>query len=73
VNLRDLDRAFEDGDTVSVETLVEKGLIRGDKQPVKILGDGKLTKKLTVQVHKFSASAQAGITKAGGSCEVVTS
>ena len=73
VNLRDLDRAFEDGDTVSIETLVEKGLIRGDKQPVKVLGDGKLTKKLTVQVHKFSASAQAGITKAGGSCEVVTS
>jgi large subunit ribosomal protein L15 len=73
VNLRDLDRAFEDGDTVSIETLVEKGLIRGGKQPVKVLGDGKLTKKLTVQVHKFSASAQAGITKAGGSCEVVTS
>ena len=48
-------------------------MIRGDKQPVKVLGDGKLTKKLTVQVHKFSASAQAGITKAGGSCEVVTS
>jgi large subunit ribosomal protein L15 len=73
VNLRDLDRAFADGDTVSVEALVEKRLIRGDKHPVKVLGDGELTKKLTVKVHKFSASAQAGITKAGGTCEVVTS
>jgi large subunit ribosomal protein L15 len=73
VNLRDLERAFEDGDTVSVEALANKGLIRGAKQPVKVLGDGKLTKKLNVQVHKFSASAEAGIKKAGGTCEVVTS
>jgi len=73
VNLRDLDRSFADGETVSVEALVEKGLVRGGKRPVKVLGDGDLTKKLTVQVHKFSASAKAGIEKAGGSCEVVTS
>jgi len=73
VNLRDLDRVFSDGETVSVESLVEKGLVRGGKRPVKVLGDGELTKKLTVQVHKFSASAKAGIEKAGGSCEVVTS
>jgi large subunit ribosomal protein L15 len=73
VNLRDLDRVFSDGETVSVEALVEKGLVRGGKKPVKVLGDGELTKKLTVQVHKFSASAKAGIEKAGGSCEVVTS
>ena len=73
VNLRDLDRLFSDGDTVSVETLIEKGLVRGGKRPVKVLGDGELTKKLTVQVQKFSASAKTGIEKAGGSCEVVTS
>ena len=73
VNLRDLDRVFSEGATVSVEALVEKGLVRGGKRPVKVLGDGELTKKLTVQVHKFSASAKAGIEKAGGSCEVVTS
>ena len=73
VNLRDLERVFGDGDTVSVDTLVEKGLVRGGKRPVKVLGDGELTKKLTVQVHRFSASAQAGIEKAGGNCEVVTS
>jgi large subunit ribosomal protein L15 len=74
VNLKDLERVFVDGDTVSVETLVEKGLVRGGKRPVKVLGDGELTKKLTVQVQqKFSASARSGIEKAGGSCEVVTS
>jgi large subunit ribosomal protein L15 len=73
VNLRDLERVFADGDTVSVETLVEKGLVRGGKRPVKVLGDGELKKKLTVQAHKFSASARDGIEKAGGSCEVVTS
>jgi large subunit ribosomal protein L15 len=73
VNLRDLERVFADGDTVSVDALVAKGLVRGGKRPVKVLGDGELKKKLTVQVHKFSASARDGIEKAGGSCEVVTS
>jgi large subunit ribosomal protein L15 len=73
VNLRDLERVFSDGETVSVETLAEKGLVRAGKNLVKVLGDGDLKKKLTVQVHKFSASARAGIEKAGGSCEVVTS
>jgi large subunit ribosomal protein L15 len=73
VNLRDLDRVFSDGDTVSVEMLVEKGLVRGGKRLIKVLGDGDLSKKLSVKAHKFSASARAGIEKAGGSCEVVTS
>ena len=73
VNLKDLERLFADGDTVSVEMLVEKGLVRGGKRLVKVLGDGELSKKLIVQAHKFSASARAGIEKAGGSCEVVTS
>lgn len=73
VNLRDLDRVFGDGDEVSVETMVEKGLARGGKRLVKVLGDGDLAKKLTVKAHKFSASARAGIEKAGGTCEVVAS
>ena len=73
VNLRDLERVFGAGDTVSVETLIEKGLARGGNVPIKVLGDGELSKKLTVRVHKFSRSARAGIEKAGGSCEVVTS
>ncbi len=73
VNLRDLERVFADGDTVSAEALVEKGLARGGDRPIKVLGDGELKKKLIVRVHKFSKSARAGIEKAGGSCEVVTS
>ena len=73
VNLRDLERIFADGDEVSVEALVAKGLVRGGKRLVKVLGDGEVSKKLTVQVHKFSASARAGIEKAGGTCEVVAS
>jgi large subunit ribosomal protein L15 len=72
-NLRDLERVFSDGDTVAPEVLVEKGLARGGKRLIKVLGDGDLTKKLNVQAHKFSGSARAGIEKAGGSCEVVTS
>ena len=46
INLRDLDRVFEDGDTVNIETLVEKGLLKNTKADVKILGTGELTKKL---------------------------
>ena len=72
VNLRDLDRVFSDGDTVTAELLTEKGLIRGDKKPVKVLASGELSKKLTVQAHAFSKNAQASIEAAGGSCETVT-
>jgi large subunit ribosomal protein L15 len=72
VNLRDLEKHFSDGDTVTVESLTEKGLIRGGKQPVKVLAAGELAKKLSVQVHAFSKNAQASIEAAGGSCEVVT-
>ncbi len=72
VNLRDLERVFADGDTVSPEEMIDKGLVRG-KRPVKVLADGELSKRLTVRAHKFSASARVGIEKAGGSCEVVTS
>jgi large subunit ribosomal protein L15 len=73
VNLRDLERVFADGDTVSPEEMIDKGLVRGGKRLVKVLADGELSKKLTVRAHKFSASARVGIEKAGGSCEVVTS
>ena len=74
VNLRDLERIFADGDTVTTDVLVAKGLARaGASGLVKMLGDGEISKKLTVQVHKFSASARAGIEKAGGTCEVVAS
>jgi len=72
VNLRDLDRVFANGDTVTPELLVEKGLIRGGSKPVKVLASGELGKKLNVQAHAFSKNAQATIEAAGGSCEVVT-
>lgn len=73
VNLRDLERVFGEGETVSPEHLIGKGLIGSGAEPVKILAAGELTKKLTVQAHRFSASAKAAIEKAGGSCEVLTS
>jgi large subunit ribosomal protein L15 len=73
VNLRDLERVFADGDTVTPEAMVDRGLIRRGPRPVKILADGELTKKLAVEAHRFSAAARAGIEKAGGSCEVRSS
>ena len=67
VNLRDLERLFEDGDTVNLEAMVEKGLLKNTKADVKVLGTGELTKKLAVTAHGFSASAREKITAAGGS------
>jgi len=71
VNLRDLERVFESGDTVDLDALVAKGLIKNQKTNVKILGTGELTKKLTVSAHSFSASAREKIEGAGGTCEVI--
>jgi large subunit ribosomal protein L15 len=73
VNLRDLERVFDNGETVSPEQLIGRGLVRAGAERVKILASGELTKKLTVQAHRFSESAKAAIEKAGGSCEVLTS
>jgi large subunit ribosomal protein L15 len=67
VNLRDLERVFEAGDTVDLDALVSKGLLKNQKTDVKILGDGELTKKLTVTAHSFSATAREKIEAAGGS------
>ena len=67
VNLRDLERVFDDGATVDVEAMVQKGLLKNTKTDVKVLGDGELTKKLSVTAHTFSASAREKITTAGGS------
>ena len=73
VHVKDLESQFEDGSSVTLESLAQKGLIRPKKGPVKVLADGDLSKKLNVQAHKFSKSAQAKIEAAGGSCEVVSS
>lgn len=69
-NLRDLESKYSDGETVNMESLVLKGLLRKTKLPVKILGDGEISKKLTVSVDKVSASAKEKIEKAGGTVTV---
>jgi large subunit ribosomal protein L15 len=66
VNLRDLERVFADGDTVDVEALVARGLIKNTKIDVKVLGMGDLTKKLSVTAHSFSETAREKIEAAGG-------
>jgi large subunit ribosomal protein L15 len=67
VNVRDLERVFADGDTVNIEAMVEKDLIKNTRSDVKVLGNGDLTKKLSVTAHGFSASAREKINAAGGS------
>ena len=66
VNLRDLERVFEDGADVTLEALVEKGVIKNTRTDVKVLGNGDLTKKLNVTAHGFSAAAREKIEAAGG-------
>ncbi len=66
VNLKTVENRFNDGDTVSVDSLRAKGILKNKNAIVKILGDGELTKKLTFAVHKVSASAQKKIEAAGG-------
>ena len=62
---------FEDGAAVSVEALIEKGIVKNPKDGVKILGNGELTKKLTVKANAFSASAKEKIEALGGTAEVI--
>jgi large subunit ribosomal protein L15 len=66
VNVRDLERVFDDGADVSVDSLVEKGLIKNTRIDVKILGEGDLKKKLSVTAHLFSKTAREKIESAGG-------
>jgi hypothetical protein len=70
VNLRDLDR-FEAGDEVTPESLVEKRLIKNTKTDVKLLGQGEISKQLTVRVHAISATAREKIEAAGGTVELL--
>ena len=71
VNLATLEKHFESGTIVTEEVLVEHGIVKGKYDAIKILGQGDLTKKLTVKVDDFSASAEAKIKAAGGSIERV--
>ena len=70
INITELNR-FEDGNVVTIETLVENGVIKNPKDGVKILGNGELTKKLTVKANAFSASAAEKIQALGGTTEVI--
>ena len=63
--------AFEDGAEVTVDTLLERGIVRNPKDGVKILGNGELTKKLNVKANAFSASAKEKIEALGGKAEVM--
>ena len=70
INLALLD-VFNDGDVVDIKALQSKGLVSNPRDGVKILGQGEITKKLTVQVNYFSASAKEKIEAAGGKAEVI--
>jgi large subunit ribosomal protein L15 len=71
VNLEALNR-FDDGARVDADTLRTRGLAKGAADGIKILGDGELTRKLTVSAHAFSASAKAKIEAKGGACEIIS-
>lgn len=70
VNVADLNR-FEDGAEVTPVTLIEAGILKNVRDGVRILGNGELTKKLTVIANGFTKSAEAKITAAGGKVEVI--
>ena len=70
INLSALER-FEDGSDVTVDTLLEKGVIKKAADGVKILGNGELTKKLNVKVNAYSKSAKEKIEALGGKAEVI--
>ena len=71
VNLSQLERFFDDGTAISIDELVNAGLVDSLKSKVKILGDGELTKKLSVSAQKFSKSAAEKISGCGGTVKVV--
>lgn len=70
INVTALER-FDNDAVVTVEALLEAGVIKNPRDGVKILGNGELTKKLTVKVNAFSEGAKAKIEAAGGTCEVI--
>ena len=71
VNIASLDKVFNDGDTVTIEALVASGLVKKTLDGVKVLGNGEISKKLTVQVNAYSETAKSKIEATGGKAEVV--
>ena len=70
INISALEK-FDNGADVTVDTLIESGIVKNPKDGVKILGNGELTKKLNVKANAFSASAREKIEALGGTCEVI--
>ncbi|MBR3275320.1 MAG: 50S ribosomal protein L15 [Eubacterium sp.] len=70
INVGELDR-FEDGAEITIESMMENGLVSNPRDGVKLLGKGEVTKKFTVKVSALSASAKAKIEAAGGTAEVI--
>lgn len=70
INVSDLER-FDNDSVVTVETLIEAGIVKNPRDGVKILGNGELTKKLTVKADAVSEGAKAKIEAVGGTCEVI--
>ncbi len=70
VNISELEK-FDNGTEINPTLLLETGLVKKELNGIKVLGNGKLTKKLTVKAHKFSTSAEKAITEAGGTVEVI--
>lgn len=71
INVSVLENRYNAGDEVTLESLLEKGIVRKLNDGVKILGNGELTKKLSVKVNAFSQSAKEKIEACGGTCEVI--
>lgn len=71
INLSVLEKVFQNDTEVTVEKLILTGVVKNPRDGVKILGNGKLTKKLTVKANAFSASAKEKIEAVGGTCEVI--
>ena len=70
INVKQLER-FQDGERVTVERLREVGLVKSPSRLVKLLGDGTVTKRVTIVVHQASASAKEKLVKAGGTVELI--
>lgn len=71
INLSDLNKFFNDGDTVNLDVLKERKIIKKELNGLKVLGNGELEKKLTIQANRFSSNAVTKIEKNGGKAEVV--
>lgn len=71
INVSVLEKKFENDAVVTVESLIEAGIVKNPRDGIKILGNGELTKKLTVKANAFSEGAKAKIEALGGTCEVI--